>query len=190
MAATLKRAALLLAAAGMFSVAFMLIIAAGLPDRAEFTGYMIDGNELVAPELNAIPPPFAKPTLGGNIINLQDLRGVPVIINFWATWCEPCVVEMPELQALYDAYHSRGLRLIAVNLGESRATVDAWIHAHSLTFDVVLDSDGSIAAAYRLRGQPSTYLVSPAGIISSISYGPVSMPALQSQLDTFFTKSQ
>ena len=77
------------------------------------------------------------------------------MINFWATWCVPCRVEMPELQAFHEAHPA--VRVLAVNLGESRDLIVDWVTQFGLTFDIVLDTDRSIADLYRLRGQPSTY---------------------------------
>ena len=117
------------------------------------------------------------------MIHSADLRGEPALINFWATWCVPCRVEMPELQAFHDAHPTA--RVIAVNLGEPRHLVVDWVAQFGLTYDIALDPDGVIAAAYHLRGQPSTYIVSPGGAIMQIFYGATTRQSLETALEPF-----
>jgi len=174
---------LLFGAFAALIAAFAIVITAGLPDRPEFTGQVIPGQLPIAPEINAIAPPFERFNLDGQPIRLSDLRGAPVIINFWATWCEPCRVEMPILQMLYEARKNDGLRILAINLGETPDAIRDWRDALGLTYDMLVDEHQSVAALYRLRGQPSTYIVSPNGIITHIFYGPASERALTTALD-------
>jgi peroxiredoxin len=183
----LRRMALLFGAIICLSTALVLVAQAGLPTRAEYTGILTADGQEIAPELNAFAPPFALQTINGSTLNLNSLRGLPVLINFWATWCEPCKVEMPSLQAIYDTYKDRGLRIVAVNLGEAPDTVRTWVQQMNLTFDVVLDPTAKIATLYQLRGQPSTYVVSPGGIISQIFFGPTTESALETALAPYFS---
>ncbi|MBI5669053.1 MAG: TlpA family protein disulfide reductase [Chloroflexi bacterium] len=170
---------LLVVGIGCLSAAIVLVASAGLPERAAFTGQIQPNGQVVAPEIGVVAPPFRAATPDGDTLDLLDLRGAPVIINFWATWCEPCRVEMPALQTIYDRYRARGLRLLAVNLGETPAAVRAWADEFGLTFDLLLDPRQQIAAQYALRGQPSTYVLSPTGVITHIFYGPVTEAALE-----------
>jgi peroxiredoxin len=173
---------LLFGAFAAFVTALAIIMSAGLPDRTEFTGQIIPGQLPIAPEINAVAPPFERSNLVGQVIRLSDLRGAPVIINFWATWCEPCRVEMPILQTVYEARKAEGLRILAVNLGESAELIRDWQTTMGLTYDMLVDKQQSVAVLYRLRGQPSTYVVSPNGIITHIFYGPASENALAAAL--------
>jgi peroxiredoxin len=158
-----------------------MLYSVGLPDRADYSGQMIAGLGRVAPEIGEIAPPIEQPTLSGETLNLLNLRGESVVVNFWATWCLPCIVEMPALQALHD---ESGVQVIGVNIAESRSVVEQWIAENGITFDIVLDPQGQVSGQYRLRGQPSTYVVAPNGIITHIFYGAVSMDALRNALDT------
>jgi peroxiredoxin len=178
--AAARRALLLAAAAAALGAAFLILASAGLPQRATYTGIVSPGQTPIAPEVNALAPLFQRPTLDGRVISLADMRGQPVIINFWATWCAPCRVEMSSLQAIYDEYAAQGLRILAVNLGESPALIRDWQHSLGLTYDILLDEQQTVAALYYLRGQPSTYVLSPAGVITHIFYGPVSETVLRS----------
>jgi peroxiredoxin len=186
--ARLYRTALSIGAALAFVAALALIIITGLPERADFTGQVIPGQLPIAPEINAIAPPFVRPDRNGQIIRLSDFRGTWVIINFWATWCEPCRVEMPILQAIYEARKSEGLRILAVNLGEAPNTIRDWQTTLGLTYDMLVDERQVVAALYHLRGQPSTYVVSPNGIITHIFYGPASESALTAALGALRTE--
>ena len=171
----------------VFSGAAIILLQTGLPERAQFTGALSDDDQIIAPEIGALAPSFEATALVGHI-NLRQLRGLPVILNFWATWCEPCVTEMPYLQSVYEQYRERGLRLIAVNLGENYPLVDSWVRRKGLFFDVALDPDGAIATAYRLRGQPSTFVIAPDGRIASIFYGTVLNGQLEAAIAPFLSR--
>ncbi|GAB4508458.1 MAG: hypothetical protein OHK0046_00910 [Anaerolineae bacterium] len=175
-----RRVILLSGAAACFLLAAVLILQSGLPQRADYTGWRIAGERIVAPEVGFPAPPFSAPTLAGERVSLDELRGAPVILNFWATWCAPCRLEMPELQAFYEA--NPEVRILAVNMGEAPDAVQQWVNEFGLTFDMVLDAEQRIALAYRVRVQPSTFFISPEGVITRISYGPVTRETLDSVL--------
>jgi peroxiredoxin len=183
----LKQVLFILGGVITITAAFILIVNTGLPERANFTGQIIPGERPIAPEIDATAPPFELLTLSGSTVNLLDLRGQPVVINFWATWCGPCEAEMQVLQTLYDDYREQGLRVVAVNLGESAQVIDDWVQRLQLTFDIVLDEQQYVAALYQLRGTPSTYIVAPSGIITDIHYGPTSRDALQAALNPYIS---
>jgi peroxiredoxin len=176
-----KRVFLLLNALLCFVAALALVIQTGFPERASYSG-MVTGADTFAPEIGALAPPFNATTVEGDVVNLIDLRGSPVIINFWATWCGPCAAEMPELQAFYEAHQQDGIRLLGVNLGEDTEQILSWVERYELTFDLLLDPDGEIADLYRLRGQPSTYIVSSEGVITSVFYGATTFSQLERSL--------
>lgn len=184
---TWKRASLLLGALLCMTGAAALVIGVGLPERALFTGRLIPGERPIAPEIDALAPPFTARTLDGETVDLLALRGHPVIINFWATWCAPCRLEMPDLQALYEVNQARGLRLLAINLGEPPNVIRPWVDSFGLTFDILLDESQSLAALYYLRGQPSTYVVSPQGIITQIYFGQTSKTTLEAAISPYLS---
>lgn len=157
-----------------------LVIAAGLPERSAYTGQMIDGEGIAAPEIGALAPNFTAPTLTGSV-ELNALRGQPVVVNFWATWCAPCEIEMPELQAFQSAHPSA--RVLAVNLGEPPALITDWLSERGITLDIPLDTRGEIAYLYHLRGQPTTFVIAPDGRIRHIFYGATTQQALESVLE-------
>lgn len=168
-----------------FSLGMALIAFAGLPDQNIVSSSLILSD---VPMLGrGLPAPvFSGELLSGERLTLASLRGSPVILNFWATWCTPCEVEMPELQSLVDNHAQAGLRVIGVNLGETRPAVAEWVERLELRFPIVLDSDGSIAALYRIVGQPTTYVIDDQGFVRDVIYGPATSSQLESMLAAFW----
>ncbi len=110
-----------------------------------------------------LAPDFTVPLLHGDFLSLQDFKGTPVIINFWATWCPPCRVEMPILQDFYDKQDV--IRLIAISSGESLNTVASFIKTNGYTFPIGLDSSTRVSRDYLIRFLPTTFLLDAEGII-------------------------
>jgi peroxiredoxin len=167
----------LLIALAALAAAVVIVIAAGLPERADYTGNGSFGLIPIAPEVGAQAPDFTVETLDGETVTLAGLRGQTVVLNFWATWCGPCRVEMPDLQAFADRA-GETVRLIAINQGEAPETVRQWAAELGLTFPIGLDPAGEAARPYHLRGLPSTYIIAPDGTITRIFYGPADQAAL------------
>lgn len=120
-------------------------------------------------------PDFTLSDVQGHPVALSDFKGQPVIINFWATWCGPCRVEMPHLQAAYENHHQNGLVVLGVNLTERddpRAVPD-FLAEFGLTFPVVLDHSGQVAELYRVLGQPASVFIDQEGMIHQVFQGPV-----------------
>lgn len=170
--------------AAIFSAAgaFLLLWLAELPERAQFTGTLVVNQGYTAPETGAFAPSFSLPSLTGEWVRLEALRGQPVILNFWATWCAPCLIEMPELEALYQQERTSGLRILAINPGESADVIQTWVEELDLHFDILLDQGRQIERLYRVRGQPTTYVLSPEGQIVAVFLGPTSAEALARHL--------
>ena len=124
-----------------------------------------------APEVGKRAPDFQLNTLDGQSVSLSDLKGKPVLINFWATWCSPCVYEMPYIQQIYDEWQERGLVLLAINIGESSSQAAEFMQQHNLSFPVLLDREGNIAQKYNIRGIPTTFFIDRDGIIQDIRIG-------------------
>lgn len=181
----MRRGAYTLVALLALSAAAALLIAVGLPSRADYTGWRVAGETRpTAPEPQAYAPNFSAITLTGSVLQLDQLRGQPVILNFWATWCAPCRFELPELQRIHIEFSGQA-QIIGINLGESAEQITPWADELGLTFPLALDENQRIAALYRLRVQPSTFIISPAGIITDIYYGAVSADQLRAALEGF-----
>lgn len=117
------------------------------------------------------PPPLALKDLAGRTHRLADYRGRVVLVNFWATWCEPCRAEMPSIERLRKALADRPFTVLAVNLGEPVSRIKKFLARTPLDFPVLLDRDTAVAKAWRARILPSTYLVGRDGRIYGVHYG-------------------
>ncbi|MGW8249179.1 MAG: TlpA family protein disulfide reductase [Anaerolineales bacterium] len=109
-------------------------------------------------------PDFELETLTDSTIRLSSLKGKPVLINFWATWCAPCVLEMPNFQKYYEQYPG-SFEVLAVNYGESRDTVERFVKDIGVTFPVLFDNDAKVHGMYRFPGYPTSYFVDKDGIV-------------------------
>jgi peroxiredoxin len=123
-------------------------------------------------------PDFQFQGSEGQPISLSDLKGSPVLLNFWATWCGPCRGEMPYLQQIYEEWQVMGLILLAINIGESSSEVDKFMQSQGFTFPVLLDSNGAIAAQYGIKYIPTTFFIDSDGTIKEVMGG-----AFQSKAD-------
>lgn len=102
---------------------------------------------------------------------LADYRGQVVFLNFWATWCPPCVEEMPSMQRLADEFGNNGLSIVAVNIQENPATVGQFMEDHQLSFEVLLDRQGRAGQAYGVRGLPTTVILGRDGNVLGVKVG-------------------
>jgi thiol-disulfide isomerase/thioredoxin len=107
-------------------------------------------------------PALALNDVAGSPRTLADYRGKVVIVNFWATWCEPCLAEMPSMQKLQDRFTGR-VAVVAVNYGESAAKVGPFLQRLGVSLTVLLDPNGETPRAWRVRLLPSSYVVAPDG---------------------------
>jgi peroxiredoxin len=118
-----------------------------------------------------LAPGFQLQSLDGQSVSLSDLQGKPVLLNFWATRCPPCVSEMPYLQEIYNEWSETELILLAINIGESSAKVKEFMQSHSLSLPVLLDTNQDIAQEYNIRYIPTTFLIDKKGIIQATKVG-------------------
>lgn len=129
-------------------------------------------------EVSRPAPDFVLPTLDGSTVRLSDYRGKVVLVNFWATWCEPCKEETPELQSVYQQLRDQGFVIIGVNLRDKETpgpTGDAEIHAfiarYGMSYPVALDTTGTAARAFQLSPIPTSYVVDQTGTIRFVRIG-------------------
>ena len=115
-------------------------------------------------------PDFTGELMDGTSITLSELQGKPVIINFWATWCGPCVKEMPAFERLKDDFGDK-IGIIAVNCGDDAETVKDFVEENGYTFPVVLDEEYSISMLYPTNSIPYTVVVDAEGRVTHISTG-------------------
>jgi thiol-disulfide isomerase/thioredoxin len=116
-------------------------------------------------------PPFALEDLKGRVHRLADYRGKVVLVNFWATWCEPCREEMPSIERLRASLSAEPFEVLAINLAEPRSRIEHFLANTPLSFPVLRDTDAGTAKAWQARVLPATYLVDAAGRIRYLRFG-------------------
>lgn len=135
-----------------------------------------DRRERVQPaDRGSAAPDFAAPTLAGDTLRLGELRGQVVLLNFWATWCPPCLREMPSMERLYQEWKDEGLEIVAVSLdaapgerdelGVPGGDVARFVAEHGLSFPILLDPAGESRRVYDIVGLPTTFLIDRSGMI-------------------------
>ena len=135
-----------------------------------------DGNSPdleVAPIVGALPPDFRLFNLNGEEVALSGFRGQPVVINFWATWCAPCRVEMPALQSRFEKFRDQGLVVLAVDFDEPADLVAEFRDEFGLTFEILRDPGAEVQKLYRNRTYPTTFFIDPDGVIQAQHFGPM-----------------
>jgi len=133
------------------------------------------------PRIGKLAPDFSLIDLSGSVVRLGDLRGKPVVINFWATWCGPCVIEMPNLQKYYETYPGE-FELLAVDADEPEHIVNRFVSDIGVTFKVLLDPGANIQELYSIRGYPTTYFVNSNGVIHAQHIGMLTEQQIQDYL--------
>ena len=124
------------------------------------------------PSINAPAPPFSLMDLDGMFHSLAEHQGKVVFLNFWATWCGPCKVEMPAMEALYQAFRSQGLEILAVSVDQQGAVVTRpFKEAMGLSFPILHDSNYQVGLSYGARTLPMTYIIDRKGIIRQRVFG-------------------
>jgi peroxiredoxin len=118
-------------------------------------------------------PGFRLPTLDGRHASLEDWKDKAVVLNFWATWCQPCTLEMPTLEALWQTYRERGLVVVGVSVdrGTPRSLIDPYVSNLKLTFPILLDPELETAGAWRVTGLPATFIIRPGGEVAGMAIG-------------------
>lgn len=123
-----------------------------------------------APKLNTgvAAPGFSAARLDGSMVHFpDDFRGKPVVIRFWAEWCRYCESEMKAIDRVYQKRRAQGLQVLAVNAGQDKETVDAFIKKIGISYPSLLDEESAIARQYDVVGLPTTYFVGADGIIKA-----------------------
>ncbi|AUJ26510.1 MULTISPECIES: TlpA disulfide reductase family protein [Virgibacillus] len=120
-------------------------------------------------------PDFSLNTLGEKKLQLSELQGKKVILNFWATWCPPCRKEMPAMQEFYDHFKDE-VEVVAINLTKSESKkedVAAYIEKYDYTYPIPLDEKAEVRSAYKVVAVPTTYFIDQEGKIAKIHPGPM-----------------
>ncbi len=130
--------------------------------------------------LGETAPPLSLPDLGGRRLDLETLRGRAVLVNFWATWCPPCLQEIPELAEAWRTHRGRCLEIVGVT-EESGTSADVadFARRHAIPYPLLVDPEGKAAAAWRVPGYPRSYLVDREGRVRRVFDGPLERRSLE-----------
>lgn len=159
---------------GSRRLAFAVFIAgaalvSAVPVAATTHDFQVLGLQPPKEEVEA--PDFTLKDLNGKKVQLRDFRGKVVFLNFFATWCVPCRLEMPAMERLSQAFKDKGLVVLAVDIKESAKAVRAFLREVKVSFPALLDEDGSVAFMYGIRPLPATYLIGRDGMILWRAFG-------------------
>jgi len=149
----------------------LLLLIASVASPPTLDGVLWANDE--RPEEGHFAPDFTLKTLDGKAVRLSTLRGKKVVlINFWATWCPPCRLEMPTMERIYSDYKAKGFEILAINIEpDAKEEIREFTRELRLTFPVLLDPDMRVTRKYRLIGLPVSMLIDRQGIIRSKDIG-------------------
>ncbi|WP_274364468.1 redoxin domain-containing protein [Paenibacillus thermotolerans] len=139
-------------------------------------GYTVAGgafqDDKKPPEAGDRVPSFALEDLKGEQVSISDYRGKIAVINFWGTFCPPCVEETPALQRMYEKYKDEGVAIIGVNLGEKPLVrVTNFVDRFNVTYPILLDPELDIRDRFGVRSYPTTFFVDADGTVQEIKVG-------------------
>lgn len=139
---------------------------------------MATPNNPAAAETNRPAPDFVLARVDGGTLDLRDLRGKVVVVNFWGTWCAPCIEETPAIQAAYEQLQASGVEIVGINLrhqeevgAKGDEAVRSFVQNFGVTYPVVLDADGEVARLYQISPIPTSYFIDAAGNIRYVYVG-------------------
>jgi thiol-disulfide isomerase/thioredoxin len=157
----------------------------GAPDKGYISG---DGTVTVtAADKRSAPAALSGKTLDGPTFDIADHRGEVVVVNFWASWCPPCIAEAPGLQRVWAAYQSRGVAFIGVDVGDNRAAAQAHDRRFKVTYPSIEDNSGRLLLAFRgtltPSSRPSTLVLDREGRVAARVLGKVDATTLRDLVD-------
>ncbi|MBI3659680.1 DUF3179 domain-containing protein [Candidatus Acetothermia bacterium] len=144
-----------------------------------------DANLRVGIEEGFIAPNFALKNLEGKIVKLTELRGQKILLNFWATWCAPCKVEMPDLEAQYQKHHSN-LIVLGIDLDESADVIQRFLKEEvHVSYPIVMDTGAKVKKVYNVFAQPTSYFINEKGVIVDRKFGAFTTEELEERVNRF-----
>jgi cytochrome c biogenesis protein CcmG/thiol:disulfide interchange protein DsbE len=143
-----------------------------------------------APRVGAMAPAFTLRKLdGAGKVSLAAYRGKPVVLNFWASWCEPCKSEAAVLERDWTSYRSRGIVFLGVDYHDLASDARRFVAAHRLTFTMLQDGSGKVTGSYGISQVPETYVLSRQGKVVAHLAGPITAPAFAGEFRSALAKA-
>lgn len=135
------------------------------------------------PQVGALAPDFELADVNtGKMVKLSALRGRPVWLNYFATWCPPCKAELPDIKRAYAQHKEEGLAIVGIDMREEPALVKAFISANSYDWTFVVDSDGKVTNSYFVYGIPTHIFINKDGVIKAVSVGGLTPEAMEQNI--------
>jgi cytochrome c biogenesis protein CcmG, thiol:disulfide interchange protein DsbE len=150
------------------------------------------GGLIPAPREGFLAPDFALQDAQGQTIRLSDLRGKPVLLNLWASWCPPCQAEMPALQKAYTLYAPQGFTILAINTTyqDQMSSAQSFVTRSGLTFPILFDTDGRVSRAYLVNAMPTSFFIDRKGVIQKVVIGgPMAEGLLRTEIENLLKEA-
>lgn len=141
-----------------------------------------DSAQRLPPTVGSAVKDFVLDDLSGNEVKISRLKGKPLVLNFWATWCPPCKEEMPLLEH-YSKLYANEITIIGVDYAEDQQTVQQFVEEQTITFPVLLDQAGIVSEMYFVRNYPMTFFIDADGILRAQHLGQLTDEVMKRYLD-------
>ncbi len=150
-----------------------VVMEAALQPAASSAQGLPQGGQSAAPTVGAAAVAFDLKTLDGQAVRLETFRGKPLMMNFFASWCDPCRDEMPLINALASKASSSGYSVLGIAVQDRRASVMEFAKEAGIVFPIALDLNSKVQRAYRIFGPPATFFIDAQGVVRDIVLGPI-----------------
>jgi len=157
----------------LFSIVLLIFILNSyiFEDRAFTESNFMESLSLIRFDEKIKAQNFALRDLNGNVVHLEDYRGKVIFLNFWATWCPACLVEMPSMEKLYMEFKDKEFIILALDMQEDMETVKKFKKKFKLSFPILLDEEGVVASYYGVSAIPATYFIDRTGYFYGAAMG-------------------
>jgi len=147
--------------------------------------------KIPAPQPGFLAPEFSLEAMNGETVSLTSLRGRPVLLNFWASWCPPCRSEMPAMQELFAEFEDQGFTILAVNATnqDDLDEMKRFVEDNQLQFPILLDQTGSAANLYNVQSLPTSFFINQEGIVEDLIIGGMSEALLRIRVKALLSES-
>ncbi|AKG35449.1 redoxin domain-containing protein [Paenibacillus durus] len=134
------------------------------------------------PEEGSRAPSFELLGLDGKTHKLDEYKGKPIVLNFWGSWCAPCVKEMPALEAQWEKWKAQGVVVVGINVGEDQMTVQNFVNGTGVNFLILMDPEREAVRSYGISPLPTTFFINAKGKIDTIHIGQLDLSTLDAQI--------
>ncbi|AIQ13546.1 redoxin domain-containing protein [Paenibacillus durus] len=134
------------------------------------------------PKEGSRAPSFKLLGLDGKTHTLDEYKGKPIVLNFWGSWCAPCVKEMPALQAQWEKWETLGVVVVGINVGEDQMTVQNFVNGTGVNFPILMDQSREAVRSYGISPLPTTFFINAKGKIDTIHIGQLELSTLDAQI--------